>query len=299
MLPILPVDCFFIPWIFHTDAMVSLLLLCLFPIGANRAYKIRSVALVMFCPCFNLDVESRQIDWRLRLKIFMSTVHSAHSLVRSCIFLLFRGLMFAIDEKIHLLIMFRSFALASSLSAAVCCIAPLAAEAKPAVMNETIQISEVQAAQQGWCDALLAISKAHAEGGIEKSKPLAGEVIDAAYGYQFGPVSFKPTWTKGDTTFRETRSGALSYFVGDDSAFADPGFAIGFPNSQRSPWVECTPEIVVIQSFGNTANAMGWVHFVAADGSKSMVDKTFGYVRDDDGSLRIILHHSSLPFSGF
>jgi hypothetical protein len=27
-----------------------------------------------------------------------------------------------------------------------------------------------------------------------------------------------------------------------------------------------------------------------------MVDKTFGYQRTDGGSLRIVLHHSSLPF---
>lgn len=71
VLPILPVDCFFIPWIVHSDAMVSLLLLCSLPIRFDRASKIRSLALIMFCPCFHLGVEFRQIDWRLRLKIFL------------------------------------------------------------------------------------------------------------------------------------------------------------------------------------------------------------------------------------
>jgi hypothetical protein len=28
-----------------------------------------------------------------------------------------------------------------------------------------------------------------------------------------------------------------------------------------------------------------------------MVDKTWGYVRGPDGKLRIVLHHSSLPYS--
>ena len=60
-------------------------------------------------------------------------------------------------------------------------------------MSETIRVSEVKAAQDAWCDALINISKTHAEGGLAKSKPLAGDVIDAAYGYQFGPVAFKPT----------------------------------------------------------------------------------------------------------
>jgi len=172
-----------------------------------------------------------------------------------------------------------------------------AAEAKPAVMSETISVGDVKAAQDAWCNALITISATHAEGGLAKSKPLAGDVIDAAYGYQFGPVAFKPTWAKGDETFRDTRSGALSYFVGDDPSFDDPGFAIGTPGTKRSPWVKCKPEIFVIQRFGNTANAMGWVHVEAADGTTSKVDKTFGYVRDDKGALRIVLHHSSVPFA--
>ena len=194
---------------------------------------------------------------------------------------------------------FRRFGLVSTAFLASMSMGGIAANAQPAVMTETITVSEVKAAQNTWCDALVAISKAHDKGGIAKSKPLAGEVIDAAYGYQFGPVAFKPTWTNGETTFRETRNGAVSYFVGDDPAFGDSGFAVGTPGANRSPWVKCVPEIFVIQNFGNTANAMGWVHFEAADGTKSKVDKTFGYVRDDDGALRIVVHHSSTPFAGY
>ena len=189
--------------------------------------------------------------------------------------------------------------LASAASLAPLITGAIAADAKPSIMTESIRVSDVKAAQDTWCEALITISKTHDEGGLAKSKPLAGEVIDAAYGYQFGPVAFKPTWAKGDVTFRDTRSGAVSYFVGDDPAFGDPGFAIGTPGANRSPWVKCEPEIFVIQSFGNTANAMGWVHLEAADGTTSKVDKTFGYVRDDDGALRIVVHHSSTPFAGY
>ena len=189
--------------------------------------------------------------------------------------------------------------LASAASLAPLLTGAIAADAKPSIMTESIRVSDVKAAQDTWCEALITISKTHDEGGLAKSKPLAGEIIDAAYGYQFGPVAFKPTWAKGDVTFRDTRSGAVSYFVGDDPAFGDPGFAIGTPGVNRSPWVKCEPEIFVIQSFGNTANAMGWVHLEAADGTTSKVDKTFGYVRDDDGALRIVVHHSSTPFAGY
>ncbi|EHA63506.1 hypothetical protein Syn8016DRAFT_0547 [Synechococcus sp. WH 8016] len=42
------------------------------------------------------------------------------------------------------------------------------------------------------------------------------------------------------------------------------------------------------------------IRFFFANGNflVSKVDKTFGYVRDDDGALRIVLHHSFTPFSG-
>ena len=180
----------------------------------------------------------------------------------------------------------------------------IAAEAKPSIMAETISVGEVKAAQDGWCDALLSISTAHAEGGLAKSKPLSSAIIDAAYAYQFGPVAFKPTWAYGDNSFRTTKDGALSYFIGDDPKYGDPGFGIGtsgdnkYPNlSNRSPWVKCNPEIFAIQVFGNTANAMGWVHLEAADGTRSKVDKTFSYIRDDEGNLRITVHHSSTPYS--
>ena len=173
----------------------------------------------------------------------------------------------------------------------------LVADAKPSVMADNITPKEVQTAQQNWCDALIAISEAHAKSGLDVSKPLAAKVIDTAYAYQFGPVAFKPTWAKGGKTFRATRDGAISYFVGDDPNYKDIGFAIGTPGTNRSPWVKCTPEIFVVQSFGNTANSMGWVHVEAADGTRGKVDKTFSYIRDDKGNLRIVVHHSSKPFS--
>ena len=107
----------------------------------------------------------------------------------------------------------------------------------------------------------------------------------------------------GKQLSRPTKEGAVSYFVGGNPKYRDPGFTIAspgdgnYPNLQnRSQWVKCTPEIVTIQVFGNTATAMGWVRFEAADGYQSKVDKTFGYMRDDSGNLRIIVHHSSTPY---
>ena len=46
---------------------------------------------------------------------------------------------------------------------------------------------------------------------------------------------------------------------------------------------------------GNTALAMGNYFFTAPDGAEVKVEYTFGYILDDDGKLRIQLHHSSMP----
>lgn len=55
----------------------------------------------------------------------------------------------------------------------------------------------------------------------------ASAVLDAAYGYNIGPVLFKPTLTVVPQTFRPTKEGALAYFVGSDKDFPnDSGFAL-------------------------------------------------------------------------
>ncbi|MAR07286.1 MAG: hypothetical protein CL862_09315 [Cyanobium sp. NAT70] len=187
-----------------------------------------------------------------------------------------------------------STAVISSLALTTITINP--GHSQPKILSKTISFEDVEKAQDGWCDALVQISTAYATGGINKAKPLAGQIIDAAYGYNLGPVAFKPTWATGKQTFRTTRAGALSYFVGGDPNFNDKGFAIGTPGP-RSPWVGCEVEDVVVQLYGNTATSMGWVHTTAADGSKSTVEKFWTFIKDDDGNLRIVVHHSSDPFS--
>ena len=105
--------------------------------------------------------------------------------------------------------------------------ASMTAQAQVTTVNRAISESEVQAAQQAWCKALVDISAAHTNSGQAAAKALAEKVIDAAYGYQMGAVLFKPTLTVNPQTFRTTRAGALSYFVGGDPAFPkDTGFAL-------------------------------------------------------------------------
>lgn len=166
------------------------------------------------------------------------------------------------------------------------------AQAQIAIVNQTISPTEVQAAQQAWCKALVDISKTHATSGQPAAKALAEKVIDSAYGYQMGAVLFKPTLTVNPQTFRTTRAGALAYFVGGDAAYPkDTGFAL-------KGWTQCEVSNAGIFITGNSATSMGKVSFTGKDGKVTTVDKTWGYVRDDAGKLRITLHHSSLEYSG-
>merc|ERR1719182_115772 len=90
----------------------------------------------------------------------------------------------------------------------------------------------------------------------------------------------------------------MSYFVGsdnvDDGIAEDGGFAI---NGGRG-WSDVVFSNHAIDLNGPTAVAMGTYDFTdATDGSKATVEYTFGYKKNDDGKVRIFLHHSSVPYS--
>ncbi len=150
---------------------------------------------------------------------------------------------------------------------------------------------EVLAAHKAWGDGLCLIATTYDEKGFEAAKDVAQTVLDAAYGYTKGiPVLFKPTLASGTQTFRLTNEGALSYFVGGNEKYPkDVGFAI-----QGWRKVESYPAGILLN--GSTALSTGNVHCIDKNGRTVIVDKTWGYKKDDEGKVRIILHHSSLPY---
>ncbi len=168
---------------------------------------------------------------------------------------------------------------------------PLIASAKEKtpVMNTNITLEEVEKAQKDWGAALIQISDDFTSGGLEKAKSTASSVLDAAYGYNMGPVLFKPTLTVAPRTFRPTKEGTLAYFVGGDPNFPDDkGFAL-------KDWKSYEFENVAIHITGDLALTMGKVRVTNSKGDVTEVDKTWGFKRDNEGVLRIVLHHSSLP----
>lgn len=160
------------------------------------------------------------------------------------------------------------------------------------IYNSNISETEVVAAQKAWGDALIKISSDFASGGQAKAKATASAVLDAAYAYNMGPVLFKPTLTVAPQTFRVTKEGALSYFVGGNPAYPkDTGFAL-------KGWKQVDIENAAISINGDVASTMGNVTFTDQAGKKTTVDKTWTFKKDDMGKIRIVLHHSSLQFSG-
>ena len=153
-----------------------------------------------------------------------------------------------------------------------------------------IKEEDLTKARVAWGDGIIAISKAYEEQGIQKATTTANLILDDLYGFDFGPILFKPTLSGGIQTFRNNKEGTLSYFVGNNSKFPkDKGFGIKF-------WRKVKSETSSIFINENIAMWMGWVTLTDKDGEIIKVDKSWGYKKATDGTLKIILHHSSLPY---
>jgi len=154
----------------------------------------------------------------------------------------------------------------------------------------TITQTDLTETLEKWGNGLITISAAFEEGGIEKATITASALLDQLYGFEFGPILFKPTLSGGAQTFRPTKQGALSYFVGHDPHYpSDTGFGIRF-------WREVRTETSAVMIDKNIAMWMGWMLFVDKHGNLIKVDKSFGFKTSPDGDLKIVLHHSSLPY---
>ena len=156
------------------------------------------------------------------------------------------------------------------------------------VSNFNITEKMVIDAQKAWAESLLKISKTHAEGG--EYKKVASDVLDKGYNYENGIVLFKPTLTTGEQTFRLDKEGALSYFVGGNPKYPnDKGFAL-------KGWVRYITKNSGIILNGSIAISMGKIYLYDKNGNETVVDKTWGFKMNELGELKIILHHSSLPY---
>ena len=146
---------------------------------------------------------------------------------------------------------------------------------------------EIHLAQKKWGDAIIKIGK------LKNSKTqyeqITDKLLNELYGFDYGEVLFKPT-KASEKQFRLDLNAAWSYFIGGNQDFSeDLGFAL-------NPWTNVRFENAGYNISEKFALAMGNYFFFDLDGNETKVEYTFGYFKDKTGSLKINLHHSSLPY---
>lgn len=152
-----------------------------------------------------------------------------------------------------------------------------------------IRKEDILKSQDLWARGLVEIGKFKDD--YSRAKNLTLELIDQLYDFRDGKVQFKPT-KASDKQFRNDEDSALSYFIGADKNFPeDSGFAM-------SQWKNIEFKNDSINIYEDIAIAMGNYIFTDGSGAKTKVEYTFGYIKRDK-SLKIILHHSSLPYNSF
>tara|TARA_Y100000589_G_C26738290_1_gene460599 strand:- start:63 stop:533 length:471 start_codon:yes stop_codon:yes gene_type:complete len=154
--------------------------------------------------------------------------------------------------------------------------------------NEEIT-SLVSVTQRRWADLILEIGKAY------KSKlnldKLIFELLHNVYAFDHCDVLFKPTLAK-QNQFRSKKEEFVSYFLGQNKVCKeDCGFAIKNWQSIEFENYKIIQQNTFLLSMGN--------YFFEDDTKQTLkVEYTFGFIKTDEGQLRINLHHSSLPYNG-
>ena len=147
---------------------------------------------------------------------------------------------------------------------------------------------EVKKAQSDWASGIVEIGKT--KGDPSKCKKLTKDFLYNLYDFREGSVQFKPT-RASINQFRNNLNAAMSYFIANNKSFSeDKGFAL-------TPWKEILFENDSIILHENIATAMGNYYFKDKSGKKIKVEYTLGYIKRTRGEIKIILHHSSLPYN--
>ena len=150
-----------------------------------------------------------------------------------------------------------------------------------------IKIEDVENAQNQWGSGIVKIGQL--KDSFKECRMYTLDFINKMYNFENGSVQFKPT-KAAEKQFRNDLKGALSYFVADDSDYnEDGGFAL-------NPWTKVEFQNNSINIYDDIAIAMGNYFFTDLNGGKTKVEYSFVYKKNELGELRIILHHSSLPF---
>lgn len=153
-----------------------------------------------------------------------------------------------------------------------------------------ITYDEVKGAVRAWCDGIVEIGQIYKDGGDFKTK--AVEHIENSYAFtdlgEGNQLLFKPT-KAAEHPFRSSMDEFVSYFVGSGMYSEDTGFAI-------APWDAIRFDMYGVFITDASATVSGNYWFTGVDASETKVEYTFQFIRTPAG-LKIVLHHSSLPYS--
>ena len=143
--------------------------------------------------------------------------------------------------------------------------------------------------QKSWATGIINIGKAY----LEKKDYLSPTkaLLDDLYFFKKEKVLFKPT-KASDRPFRSKKSEFISYFIGHNKVSdEDTGFAL-------EPWKSIEYNNFDYAEFDNILISMGTYTFADYQAKKVKAEFSFGYILDkEEKKLKIIFHHSSLPFN--
>ena len=146
------------------------------------------------------------------------------------------------------------------------------------------KISDIQ---EEWANSIIEIGKAflHKKDYVN----LTEKFIDDLYYFQQGKILFKPT-KASIKQFRTKRNEFISYFIGHNSVSDDDkGFAL-------EPWQDINFQNFDYTVFENIIISIGNYFFTNYKNENLKVEYSFGYIFDKNEKLKIVFHHSSIPY---
>ena len=146
---------------------------------------------------------------------------------------------------------------------------------------------KIEKVQKEWADSIIEIGKAY----LNKKDYLFlnNKFLDKLYLFNEGKVLFKPTKAY-QKQFRASKNEFISYFIGHNKVSdEDKGFAL-------EPWKEIYFENFNTLYLEKILVTMGNYFFTNYKNEKIKVEYTFGYKFHRGNGLKIIFHHSSIPY---
>lgn len=154
-------------------------------------------------------------------------------------------------------------------------------------MSSEVLEKKVFNIQKRWASSLVEIGKAF----LDKKDYIAltYKFLDELYYFKQGKILFKPT-KASQKQFRKDKNDFVSYFIGHNKVSEeDKGFAL-------QPWKSIYFENFDITTFDKVSISMGNFFFTDYQNIQIKVEYSFGYIFDQERNLKIIFHHSSIPF---